>query len=207
MGILDTIMHTKQHDSLKAFKPSELVSDIISALKDRDKQILTQRYGLDGSELRTLAAIGTEHKLTRERVRQIEKDLLKQLKKVGLERDEFLATKELLIATVHEHGKVIAQDRLLKAIGVTEEQDRNAIIFLLHLVEELEKRADLPGHKKPLLLLDNASIHRSRLLTALVSRGTVELLYTPSYSPMLNPVEFTNNRLKKWLGTRAKMRR
>lgn len=79
--------------------------------------------------------------------------------------------------------------------------------FMKNLVEELEKRADLPGHKKPLLLLDNASIHRSRLLTALVSRGTVELLYTPSYSPMLNPVEFTNNRLKKWLGTRTKMRR
>lgn len=138
MGILDTIIHTKQHDSLQHFKPAELVNDLLSALKERDRQILVQRYGLDGSEIKTLASIGSEQNLTRERVRQIEKDLIKQLKKAGMTHDEFQNTKELLMETLNEHGKVMAQDTLLKVLGIKSDTDRNAIIFLLHLMEELE---------------------------------------------------------------------
>ncbi len=138
MGILDTIINTKQHDSMKGFKPADIVNDLLATLKERDRQILTQRYGLDGKEVRTLAAIGTEHSLTRERVRQIEKDIVRQLKKHGLSHAEFQSTKEMLIGAVHEHGKVVAQDQLLRHMGVGAEQDRNAIIFLLNLVEELE---------------------------------------------------------------------
>ena len=138
MGILDTIIHTKQSDSLKLFKPSEIVNDILNVLKDRDKQILLQRYGLNGNEIKTLAAIGQEQNLTRERVRQIEKDLIKNLRKHGLSKDSFLTTKQLLLDTISEHGRIIAQDFLLFKMGVKNEEDRNAIIFLLHLIEELE---------------------------------------------------------------------
>ena len=81
MGILDTIIHTKQNESLNQFKPNEIVRDILSKLKDRDKEILMHRYGLEGRPTKTLAAIGGEQSLTRERVRQIEKDLIRHLKK------------------------------------------------------------------------------------------------------------------------------
>jgi len=138
MGILDTIIHTKQNDSLKAFKPSEIVSEILAVLKERDRQILIQRYGLNGTEIKTLAAIGQEQNLTRERVRQIEKDLLKNLKKSGLNKESFTSTKELLLSTISEHGRIMAQDSLLQKMGVKSEEDRNAIIFLLYLIEELE---------------------------------------------------------------------
>ncbi len=138
MGILDTIIHNKQSDSLKTFKPSEIVGDILTVLKERDRQILIQRYGLSGNEIRTLAAIGNEQNLTRERVRQIEKDVLKNLRKFGLDKESFLSTKNLLISTVTEHGRIMAQDALLQKMGVKNEEDRNAIIFLLYLIEELE---------------------------------------------------------------------
>ncbi len=138
MGILDTIIHTKQSDSLKTFKPSDIVGEILGVLKERDKQILIQRYGLNGNEIKTLAAIGHEQNLTRERVRQIEKDVLKNLRKSGLNKDSFLSTKELLLSTITEHGRIMAQDSLLQKMGVKSEEDRNAIIFLLYLIEELE---------------------------------------------------------------------
>ena len=96
------------------------------------------RYGLSGKEIKTLAAIGQEQNLTRERVRQIEKDLIKNLRKTGLGRESFQVTKELLLNTVTEHGRIMAQDTLLTHLGVKDENDRNAIIFLLHLMEELE---------------------------------------------------------------------
>jgi hypothetical protein len=138
MGILDTIIHTKQSDSLKAFKPSDIVGEILNVLKERDKQILIQRYGLNGSNIKTLAAIGHEQNLTRERVRQIEKDLIKNLRKSGLNKDSFINTKELLLNTIAEHGRIMAQDSLLQKMGIKSEEDRNAIIFLLYLMEELE---------------------------------------------------------------------
>lgn len=138
MGILDTIIHTKQTDSLKSFRPSDIVTEILTVLKERDKQILVQRYGLNGSEIQTLAAIGQQQNLTRERVRQIEKDLIKNLRKSGLNKESFLVTKELLLSTISEHGRIMAQDTLLQKMGVKNEEDRNAIIFLLYLIEELE---------------------------------------------------------------------
>jgi hypothetical protein len=138
MGILDTIIHTKQSDSLKTFKPSEIVGEILSVLKERDKQILIQRYGLNGNEIKTLAAIGGEQNLTRERVRQIEKDLIKNLRKTGLNKESFITTKDLLMSTISDHGRIMAQDSLLQKMGVKAEEDRNAIIFLLYLIDELE---------------------------------------------------------------------
>lgn len=138
MGILDTIIHTKQSDSLKQFKPADIVGEILTVLKERDREILVQRYGLNGNEIKTLAAIGQNQGLTRERVRQIEKDLIKNLKKSGLSRESFVSTKQLLLETISEHGRIMAQDSLLLKMGVKSEEDRNAIIFLLSLIEELE---------------------------------------------------------------------
>lgn len=138
MGILDTIITTKQHESLTHFKPSEIVNEILESLKERDKKVLMLRYGLNGNEIKTLAAIGNEQGLTRERVRQIEKDVVNNLRKSGLSKEAYQATKELLITTITEHGKIMAQDSLLKHMGVKSEEDRNAVIFLLHLIEELE---------------------------------------------------------------------
>ncbi len=138
MGILDTIIHTKQHDSLQQFKPAEIVNDILKSLKERDRQILTHRYGLGGNEIKTLAAIGESQNLTRERVRQIEKDLIKHLRKSNLDKQTYLETKNLLLDTITEHGKIMAEETLLRYMGIKSEEDRNAIIFLLHLMEELE---------------------------------------------------------------------
>jgi hypothetical protein len=39
---------------------------------------------------------------------------------------------------LNEHGKVMAEETLLKVMGVKSEGDRNAIIFILHLMEEID---------------------------------------------------------------------
>ena len=113
MGILDTIIQTKQSESLSQFKPSDVVKEVLDLLKERDRRILINRYGLEGSQNQTLAAIGLEQHLTRERVRQIEKDLLKHLKKTSLQKQSFADAKEFLLNIVAEHGRIIAEENLL----------------------------------------------------------------------------------------------
>ena len=56
------------------------VRDLIEELDEREKSILKQRYGLDGSDIYTLEEIGQKLNITRERVRQIEKRTLEKLK-------------------------------------------------------------------------------------------------------------------------------
>jgi RNA polymerase primary sigma factor len=53
-------------------------------LTQREAEVLSLRYGLDGSgQVRTLDEVGLQLKLTRERIRQIEKMALKRLKRFG----------------------------------------------------------------------------------------------------------------------------
>jgi len=138
MGILDTIIHTKQNESLSQFKPSDVVKEVLDLLKERDRRILINRYGLEGNQSKTLAAIGQEQNLTRERVRQIEKDLLKQLKKTSLQKPSFASAKDFLLDIITEHGRIIAEESLLMHLNIDDQREKNALIFILHLIEELE---------------------------------------------------------------------
>ena len=138
MGILDTIIHTKQNESISQFRPTDIVKEILAQLKERDRQILVHRYGLEGKEIKTLAAIGAEQNLTRERVRQIEKELLRNLKKTSLKIPNFASAKDFLINIITEHGRIVAEENLLVNLNIQDEQERNALVFMLNLIEELE---------------------------------------------------------------------
>jgi RNA polymerase primary sigma factor len=60
----------------------QMIKHSLAALTQREKEILELRYGLEGIEAMTLEKIGRRLDLTRERVRQIESEALRKLKKV-----------------------------------------------------------------------------------------------------------------------------
>jgi hypothetical protein len=65
-----------------SFKPKDAIKRLLSPLSDRARDIITKRYGLGKNCARmTLEAIGTEYKITRERVRQIENFAINAIKK------------------------------------------------------------------------------------------------------------------------------
>jgi RNA polymerase primary sigma factor len=57
----------------------QALSRALAALPDRDRQVLALRYGLGGVEAKTLDDVGLRLGLSRERIRQIERDSLKRL--------------------------------------------------------------------------------------------------------------------------------
>lgn len=144
MGILDTIIDNKRSGLVKEFEPIATVGKILTQLKERDKEILARRYGLAGFEEQTLEAIGKDLKLTRERVRQIEKALLKQLQGNLHQHAEVVKTRELLSVLLTEHGGVMAEVDLLERLGVEAVEEANAVRFLLLLIEEVE---NIRGHE------------------------------------------------------------
>lgn len=138
MGILDTIISNKQNESLNQFRPAEVVKAVLDTLKERDRKILVHRYGLENNAAKTLAAIGQEQNLTRERVRQIEKDLIRNLKKSSMKNESFASAKSFLLNIIAEHGRIIAEENLLMHLSIKDPLEKNALVFILHLVEELD---------------------------------------------------------------------
>lgn len=138
MGILDTIIDTQQQKTREHFEPVLIVGKILSDLKDREKSILSKRYGLLGNEIETLETIGKLQNLTRERVRQIEKDVLKNLRTKLSDDDIIILCRDLLVNVIGEHGGIMAEDNLLDFFNAESTEEKNAIKFILNLLAEVE---------------------------------------------------------------------
>src|ERR1051325_3914253 len=107
-NILDTIMGNQTLSSINKFEPAVLVRELLATLKDRDHEILSKRFGLDGAEMETLESIGKLYSLTRERVRQIEKDSISFLKKS--KNKNLVSALQLIFDCIVEHGNIISED-------------------------------------------------------------------------------------------------
>ena len=58
----------------------EHLAVVLSTLPEREQRVLTLRFGLDDGRSRTLAEVGVEFQVTRERIRQIETKALRKLR-------------------------------------------------------------------------------------------------------------------------------
>jgi RNA polymerase primary sigma factor len=60
----------------------EGVQKALAVLPDRERRVIELRYGLSGAEPLTLEEVGRTFGVTRERIRQIENNTLKKLKRL-----------------------------------------------------------------------------------------------------------------------------
>ena len=67
----DAVIREMENDRLR---------ETIERMPDRERCVLVRRYGLDDQEPATLAAVGTELGVTRERVRQLQRKAERQLR-------------------------------------------------------------------------------------------------------------------------------
>ena len=96
--------------------PQEATKAILKNLPSRRmRDVIEKRFGLRGGNARTLQAIGKEYKITRERVRQIEYDALKQLRKEERVSDVASVMQAINNHLVH-HGGVMAEHQLLASL-------------------------------------------------------------------------------------------
>ena len=74
----------EEQDSPEAFAYQERlrmdVSNLLNTLSERERKIITLRYGVLSSKQMTLEQIGREFDVTRERIRQIESRALRKLR-------------------------------------------------------------------------------------------------------------------------------
>lgn len=95
-----------------------IVNSLFSDLLDREKDILSRRFGLKGDKGETLEKIGSLHKLTRERVRQIEAASIKKIKKLENLESSITVLRDTVKTLMAEHGGLIRRDYLLDILTV-----------------------------------------------------------------------------------------
>ncbi len=114
-----------------SIRPKEAVQTILKALPNkRLRDVIERRFGIRGSAV-TLDAIGKTYGITRERVRQIENDALKHLKKTdsaqylsGIFRD--------ITGYAINYGGVVSRDEFLRSIADEGDVAHAELLIALH---------------------------------------------------------------------------
>jgi len=117
-NLLEKIIKEEKTEEINRLNAITIVGNLFADLMDREKDIISRRFGFDGGEGETLEKIGQMHKLTRERVRQIEAASIKKIKKLESLEGHIGALKETVKHLVSEHGGLMRQDYLLDILTV-----------------------------------------------------------------------------------------
>lgn len=120
----------------------KLIEDILSSYNQRAAQIIAERYGLKSSRPKTLAEIGKNYGVTRERIRQIEEAALEDLRERVEKHGEAKKFAELVNDYLENVGNLRRSDLLAKDLMIYWDVDSpepifaNRLNFLAELLED-----------------------------------------------------------------------
>ena len=83
--VVETIADTRVSDPAELLQDNNMRASInlwLDDLSEKQREVITRRFGLRGHETATLEQVGAEIGLTRERVRQIQVEALRRLKEI-----------------------------------------------------------------------------------------------------------------------------
>jgi len=148
--------------------PLEIVNSLVSLLTDKEARVISARFGLDGQQVRTLASLGTELGVTRERIRQIQAHAIKKMQRNAIHTDISKMHSEVMKFLMH-HGGIVSEvemkeflklnfvslsssiDELLLAVVLDDRlvQEHNKVDFVPHFrlasikMTQIKKTCDL----------------------------------------------------------------
>lgn len=115
-SILDRVISSKKTTAIEQFNPTEVVSSLLKSLTSREEDVLRRRYGLMGKKKETLEEIGETYKVTRERIRQIEKTAVKKIKNLKSFSDATRSIENTIFNVLEQHGAIMSEDSLLEEL-------------------------------------------------------------------------------------------
>jgi len=87
-GIPESLEPRQTNEAIHQFELDQQLSELMTQLTDRERDIIRFRYGLTDGRGHTLEQTGKRFKLTRERIRQIEKDVMGRLRVFVADNEE-----------------------------------------------------------------------------------------------------------------------
>lgn len=119
----------------------QIVDNLLILLSEKECKVIVKRFNLDGQGKKTLEEIGQEFAVTRERIRQIEKNALSKMKR-NVFNTALSGLHQFIQKLVHSNGGLLKKQNLVKEIKslLPADQDlqRNQLDLSLALHEEIE---------------------------------------------------------------------
>ena len=133
-SILDKVISSKQISEIEQFNPSEVVSNLLKNLLNREEDILRRRFGLSGQKKQTLEEIGESYNVTRERIRQIENSGINKIKKNKNYTQIITPIENTITSVIERHGGIMNETFFLETllhISGNSPLNRQSVIFIL----------------------------------------------------------------------------
>lgn len=115
-SILDQIISNKRNENVDNLDAVQIINDLFSELTERERDILVRRHGLNSGLKETLENIGAAHKLTRERIRQIETHSIKKLRNLTNLEKYLMTLKKVIFQLLEEHGGMMEKEFLMEIL-------------------------------------------------------------------------------------------
>ena len=116
-----------------------LVEQFLLLLSQKERYVIERRYNLDNKERATLEEIGQSFGVTRERVRQIEKNALNKLRR-NLENFALKDIADMAFSILNENGGLIKEDLILaKLINSFSTYKTEALQLILAVDKRFER--------------------------------------------------------------------
>jgi len=127
-----------------------LIKDALSGQDERAKRIIRGRYALDSSDRKTLAELGDEYSLTRERVRQIQASALMAIRDEIKDHKESVKLLETLEKYLKDVGHIRRGDLIAKDFSAVLKNAGNAeaLYNKLHFLAEALKWPQIAGENE-----------------------------------------------------------
>lgn len=137
----------------KDFCFTKVLENTISDLPNRSREIVWSRYGVSGSQSITLEEIGRKFSITRERVRQVVREVCKKIKAKS-ESSVLAQVREKIIFTMQANNGIMKTDLLLESLGGKSNKEKGAIRFFLTCLPDV-KDFEIKGVTEKALVLGN----------------------------------------------------
>lgn len=113
---------------------SEALKNLLSGFSERGQEIVLSRYGVFNAGALTLEEIGKKYDITRERVRQVIREVLK---KVQEKKDAqiFSEISEKVVFALRENGGIMEKNALLEKLGKDNKSEKAALLFFLECID------------------------------------------------------------------------
>lgn len=136
------VSFTTSSANVADLRPKEIIEKLLLVLSEKEKFIIQHRFGIGVENRKTLEAIGQHYSVTRERIRQIEKNALKKLKRNAF-NTQLKFINEMAKSIVKKHGGLLIETKLLNILlnaspALTPDQ-ANEIKLSLSLDPDFEK--------------------------------------------------------------------
>ncbi len=137
MSILDQVRKNQFQDSISGFNPKEVLDSLFLKLSDKERDVVSRRFGLSTDEKLTLEEIGKQYGITRERVRQIENLSIRKLKELEDYRDKIKNAERVVAQLLEQYGGVMEESFFLENVLnylEAQEEHANALLFLAEYI-------------------------------------------------------------------------